>query len=86
MENNELSLESLEEVSGGFQEYDDFLMEQMLKNQEQNRQEMEKIYGSPSAKDQAKREEASQKLKETILRNAYNIANGAAGVRRKPWK
>lgn len=94
VENNELSLESLEEVSGGCQKFEDFdfmILQQQLnqaknqaQNREQNRQEMKKTYGSPSAEELAKREEAAQKLKESILGGAYNIANGAASVSRKP--
>lgn len=96
VENNELSLESLEEVSGGCQKFEDFdftnlqqvqnQVQNQAQNREQNRQEMEKIYGSPSAEEQAKRKEAEQKLQESIIGGVLNIANGAVGGGRKPWK
>lgn len=96
VENNELSLESLEEVSGGWQKFEDFdftnlqqvhnQVQNQAQNRVQNRQEMEKIYGSPSAEEQAKRKEAEQKLQESILGNVHSMANGAVGGGRKPWK
>lgn len=89
----ELSLEDLEEVSGGFSDINfsglanpGLSMEEIIWQQGQNPERPKLEKPSLSAEEQARQEEAQRKLVEALMENAYAVGQGAMSLNGKPWK